>query len=473
MAEPGEGAAGPVKARRLGRLTAEERAARLCDPGTFAREGAALEGASGVAGDGVVLGVGLVDGRPVTVIATDGRVLRGTIGARGGEAIVRALEGARRAGRPVVLLLDSDGARQSEGLAAVRANTRVLATLAELGGYVPRLGAVFGAAGGSAAYALALTDVAVGVADRSFAFVAGPAVVAAALGEESSLEALGGRVQLGNGLLHAALEDDAAVLAWLRAALAYLPASAATLAPDRDEAREHDRPTARAGLAGIVPADAKAPWSHAAALAGLLDGPWLELGAAWGASVRVGFGRLAGRALGVVISSPADRAGAIDAAAARKVARFVRLAAAFNLPLLTVCDTPGFLPGARSEAEAVLCHGAALISAYVEARRAVPRVALVVRRAIGAGAVLVADADVVLALPGAIIQQLGDASGDAAAAASGVARQGVSGSAEGAGLVHRTIDAAHARVELVRAFERLPRATPVGRGERRMALGPT
>lgn len=467
MADPGD-----VRARRLGRLSAEERAARLCDPGTFAREGAALSGIA--AGDGVVIGLGLVDGRPVSVIATDGRVARGTIGARGGEAIVRALEAARRVGMPVVLLLDSDGARQSEGLDAVVTNARVLATLADLGGHVPRLGAVFGAAGGSAAYALALTDLAVGVADRSFAFVAGPAVVASALGEESSLEALGGRVQLGTGLLHAALEDDGAVLGWLRAALGLLPSSAAALAPD--DASASLTPASHAGLEGLVPASAKAPWPIAQALAGILDRPWLELGAAWGPSVRVGLGRLAGRALAVVVSSPADRGGAIDAAAARKVTRFVRFAGAFNLPILTLCDTPGFLPGVGSEAAAVLCHGAALIAAYREARRAVPRVALIVRRAIGAGAVLVADADVVLALPGAQLQQLGDESGAAAAAAAGVARASgavMTMTAEGVGLVHRTIDPRHAHAELVRAFERLPRATPVGHGERRWDLAPT
>jgi len=470
-----------VPARRLGRLSAEERAAHLCDPGTFAREAAALRSthADSPPGDGLVCGMGLIDQRPVAVIATDGRVLRGSLGTAAVTTATRLLEGARRAGHPVVLLLDSDGARQSEGLAAVLANTRFLATLADLGGHVPRLGAVFGAAGGSAAYALALTDLAVGIADRSFAFVAGPAVVAQALGEETSLAELGGtHVHCGNGLLHAALADDRAVLAWLRAALFYLPSSAAglPLVIDPSEAHEARLP---GGFEGLLPNDQKRAWDLDRALASLVDsGSWLELGATWGASIRTGFARLGGRPLMLVASSPGDLAGAIDAAAARKLTRFLRFAGAFNLPILTLCDTPGFLPGKQAEAAAILCHGAAVIAAYCEARRAVPRVALIVRRAIGAGSVLAAEADIVLSLPDAIVAQMGDAALRAAAAVSriaapDVASSGLTTGAEAAGFAHRTIAPEAVRSELIRAFARLPSPTPMPFGTRRAPLFPT
>lgn len=446
-------------ARRLGRLSAEERAAHLCDPGTFAREAATLQSYTDAPpGDGLVCGTGLVGDRPVAVIATDGRILRGTLGAAAAHTSTRLLERARRAGHPIVLLLDSDGARQSEGIAAVLGNSQLLHCLADLGGHVPRLGAVFGAAGGSAAYALALTDLAVGIAERSFAFVAGPAVIAQALGEISPLSAFGTDLHLRTGLLHAAVDDDHAALGWLRAVLHALPAAASDAAPSapprapRSTFEVHDPKT---WIDGLVDADT-----------------WLELGAAWGPSIRTGFARLAGRSIFVVASSPRDLAGAIDAQASRKLARFLRLACAFNLPILTLCDTPGFLPGLASESAAVLSHGAAVIAAYSEAHHAVPRVAVIVRRAIGAGSVLAALADIVLALPDNQVAQMGDAALRAAAAASGVAAPTHPIDAEASGFAQRTVDPTSLRTELVHAFARLPRATPMPHGQRRMALFP-
>lgn len=463
----------PLPARRLGRLSAAERAARLCDPGTFAREGATLRGAdpSSPPGDGLVAGVGLVAGRPVTVIATDGRVLRGTLGAAGAALATRLLEAARRAAHPVVLLLDSDGARQREGLSAVTANARLLATLADLGGHVPRLAALFGAAAGSAAYALALSDLAVAIADRSFAFVAGPAVVTAALGESPTLDALGGTDRhAATGLLHATVPADDDALAWLRAALALLPSSAHDAAPF---AAPRPAPSLTA-LTAALPADTRQAWDFTRAIDAIADADsWLELAPAHGPSIRTGLARLAGRPLLLVTSAPTSLAGAIDAAASRKLARMVRLATAFGLPILTLADTPGFLPGTASEAAAVLCHGAAVIAAYAEASRWVPRVALVLRRAVGAGTVLAAEAEVVLALPDAAIAQMGDAALRAASAAAGLSLpEHAPLTPEEAGFAHRVIAPEAARAELERAFSRLPAPPPPPPGTRRLSLLP-
>lgn len=462
-----------VRARRLGRLSAAERAASLCDPGTFAREHATLCGLSPDAppGDGLVCGTGLVDGRPVKVVATDGRVLRGTLGHAGATTATRLLDGARRAGHPVALLLDSDGARQSEGIPAVLANAGFLGALADLGGHVPRLGAVFGAAGGSAAYALALCDLAIGIEQRSFAFVAGPAVVEQAIGERTTLTALGGTdLHQTTGLLQAAAPDDGAAIGWLRRALSYLPSSAASL-PEPLPSTEPAEPGA---LDGLLPDDPRHAWDLARALARLVDrGTFLELGAAFGPSIRTGFARLSGRSVLIVASSSSDLAGALDAAASRKLARTVRLAAAFNLPILTLCDTPGFLPGTAQEAAAILCHGAAVIAAYCEARRSVPRVALVVRRAIGAGSVLAADADIVLALTGAAVAQMGPEALAAASDAAGIIHAPVvTRDPEASGFAHRTIAPATARAEIVRAFERLGPPIPAPHGQRKIALLP-
>lgn len=469
-------AEGSVRARRLGRLSAEERAARLCDPGTFAREAGALaaRGAETPPGDGLVAGVGLVNGRPVSVIATDGRILRGALGEAGAMTATRLVSDARDAGRPVVLLLDSDGARQSEGVPAVNANARLLATLADVGGYVPRLAAVFGAAGGSAAYALALSDLAVALADRSFAFVAGPAVVERALGESCSLDALGGtRLHGTTGLLHASVSDDTEALAWLRSALGFLPGAAWSAPPPGDPAEDAATPIGAADE--LIPFDGRRAWDHRRAVEGIVDGgSWLELGAPWGSSIRTGLARLAGRALLLVVSSPSDRAGALDAAASRKLTRFVRFAAAFGLPILTLADTPGFLPGQRSERESVLCHGAAVIAAYAEAKRHVPRVSVVLRRAIGAGSVLAAEADIVLALPDATVAQMGAEALEAASRAAGIEHQSmVVPSPEAAGFAHRTIAAHALRAELIRAFERLPAARAIAAGTRRTPLIPS
>jgi acetyl-CoA carboxylase carboxyltransferase component len=414
----------------------------------------------------------MVAGRPIRIVATDGRVLRGTLGQAGALAATRCLAAARQAGQPVVLLLDSDGARPSEGLPAVLANSDFLAALADLGGHVPRLGALFGAAGGSAAYALALTDLAVGIAERSFAFVAGPAVVAQAIGEEVPLGRLGGTaVHTRSGLLPATRRDDAETIAWLQQALGYLPDSAATLPPRRAPCE----PREVGGLARLFAGDPKKAWALERLLAHVVDADsWHELGAAWGPSVRTGLARVAGRALLVVASSPGDLAGAIDALA-RKLARMLRFASAFNLPILTLCDTPGFLPGSQQEAAAILCHGAAVIAAYCEARRSVPRVAVVLRRAIGAGSVLAAEADLVLALPGAVVAQMGPAALAAAAKAAGVFAAAVGGEdaeAEAAGFAHRTVAAEFVRAEIVSAFERLPAPRPAAPGTRKAPLFP-
>jgi len=175
----------------------------------------------------------------------------------------------------------------------------------------------------------------------------------------------------------------------------------------------------------------------------------------------------------LVAASPRALSGAIDAAASRKLARLVRLASAFNLPILTLCDTPGFLPGTAQEAAAILCHGAAVIAAYCEARRLVPRVALVVRRAIGAGSVLAAEADIVLTLPEAKVAQMGPEALIAASKAAGLPLAELASlDAEAAGFAHRTILPRAARAELLRAFQRLPLPTPALPGTRKLQLLP-
>lgn len=445
-----------VRARRLGRLAADERAAGLCDPGTFAAAYAAVASASESVppGDGIVLGVGLVGGRAVSVIATDGRVTRGALGAVGARLAADAIRAAVVGGRPVVLLLDSDGAREAEGVPAVLASAEWLAALADASGAVPLLAAVFGVAGGAAAYGAALCDLCVMINERSFAFVAGPPVVHAALGETSDLATLGGTSLHADvtGFAHVLVHDDRAALTTLRALLASLPASAAAVVPATT-------PRAPRTSTFTLPPRTRA-YDASVILDALVDEhSHLALAPTYGASIQVGLARIEGRAVLVVASQPSDKAGALDAAAAQKLARFVRFAGAFNLPIVTLCDTPGFLPGRAEEARRLLVHGAKVIAAYAEARRSVPLVAVVVRRAVGAGSVLAYGADVVLALPDAEVRQMGPEA--ARAAGGGIAH---ASDAEATGFAHRTTRPEDLRGELVRilAVARAPILAPPG-----------
>jgi len=444
-----------IRARRLGRLAPDERAAALCDAGTFVSERC----------DGVVLGTGHVDGRAVVVLATDGRV-RGM----GAVAGTRAAAAVRAASGPVVLLLDSEGARTSEGVPAVLASADWLAALADASGVVPLIAVIFGVAGGSAAYAAALCDLVVMVSERSFVFVAGPAVVQAALGEMNDLASLGGtRLQSSSGFVHLLADDDRAALAHARATLARLPSNAATLPPSAP-------PRAPRASTFTLPPPSRA-YDVQTIIDALVDqATFIPLAPTFGASIQTGLAAIDGEPVLLVASQPSELAGALDACAAQKLARFVRFAAAFNLPIVTLCDTPGFLPGRAQEAQRILVHGAKVIAAYAEARQSVPLVAVIARRAVGAGAVLAYGAHVVIALAGAEVQQMGPA---AAAALHGIPTIGIptnhldptATDPEATGFAHQTVTPELLRGALVDALAHV-RTARVASGRRKTSLVP-
>lgn len=432
-----------VRARRLGRRSVEERVARLCAPIDVVRVGSAL------------VGTGLADGRRIGLVATDGTVEQGSFGSSEARAAAALVRRCGSDGLPVVLLFDSSGARLGEGVDGVVANAELLGALAEASGRVPLLAGVFGFAAGSAAYALALCDVALAIGQRSFVFVAGPVVVEAALGSSADVYGLGGTdLHLRTGVLAGEAVEDDDLVARLLALLALLPSSAASL-PGR---------VAAVGPTGILelPADPRATWDGRRAVDAVLDGgSEIPLWTATGGSVLTSLGRVDGQAVALVASQPRVLGGALDANAARKVARFVRFAAAFNLPVVTLCDTPGFLPGADQEAKHVLIDGAAVISAYVEARATVPLVAVVLRRAVGAGTVLVLGAHVLYGLPGAAIVHMG---AEAARAAGGTGVDPTS--------PMRTVEARDLRASVIQALRDAPRPTPAGAGARKTCLVP-
>jgi propionyl-CoA carboxylase beta chain len=397
--------------KRLGRMLVRERVDALVDPGSFLEVGAFVRSrASGERaerrwGDGVVAGTARIVGRPVIVYAHDATVHRGAVGVAGAEKILRVLRIAEEQRLPVVSLLDSDGARVSEGQHIVPAVARVLRQIARLSGHVPQVSVALGLCGGAAAYGAALSDVVIAQAGRSYLFVTGSKVTQVVTGQDASLEDLGGAAMHAKrtGLVHLQHAEERGCLDLARAVLSYLPGGAGAPAP-----APVDDPVDRATpeVMDVLPASLRRAYDVRKIVRIVFDAQsFLELQAAYARSVVVGLARLGGRPVGVVASQPAVYAGALDSDSARKGARFVQLCSAHGLPVVTLADVPGFRPGVREEQEGLLLHGAKLISAYACCRT--PIVTLILRKAYGGGNVLTMPGDVRLALPFARVQPMG------------------------------------------------------------------
>jgi len=489
--------AGGARAKRLGRLSAPERVTLLVDEDSFfetfadARTRAPWSGPEEERppGDSLITGVGRVCGRPVSVLAHDARFRRGAIGEQGAKKACLLIERAIAAGMPVIMLADSDGARVQEASSGVIANAQLLDAFARASGRIPLLSATLGLAGGAAGYAVALCDLNVAVADRSFAFITGPQVLEAVNGEETTLEDIGGTSlhAAKTGLLHALAETDEQATAWVKSALSYLPASAWSLPPTAAALGADDEEGA--GLLGLVPEDPRRAYDIRPIITRIVDkGSFFELSAAFARNAVTGFARLEGGALGIVASQPFHLGGAIDNLASVKIARFVRLCVAYGLPLLTLCDSPGFLPGVKQEQGGLLLHGAKVISAYSEARGVIPSVALIVRKSCGAASVLSCSSDVILALPSAQVVAMGvdallrvtfgAALSDLDPAAREQARAELAKVNEApllpvrSGYAHRLVEPQAARREISRAFSTCAAVRPAAPGTRKLTTLP-
>jgi len=434
-------------------MTAAERAVALGDPGTFAAW-------DPIDGGAVILGFALVRGQKAAIIAHDFSVSRGATSAGDAGRMAELVREATLRGAMVFILADSEGGRLSEGPATIGDNAAFLRALADASGHVPLFAGVFGLAAGAAAYAAALCDYVLAVAERSFSFLSGPAVVGKALHEDSSLEQLGGTElhSATTGLYAALAPNDAGLITQLRALASYFPSSPAA-------------PPPCAASTPALAATPALPWStigyDARALVdALVDADsWVETHARWGGAILTGPARLDGRTVMLIASQPAYRAGAIDCASAQKLARAVRLATAFGLPIITLADTPGFMPGQAEEAGRLLTHGARVISAYAEARAHVPTVAVIIRRAVGGGVVLAAAAATVLAFEGAEVIQMGDAARDAV-------EDSLAGRGGTAGIVHRHITPGDLRREVLNALATSRALSYCPPGGRRVVLLP-
>src|SRR6058998_2403007 len=389
-AELGGGEARLRKQHEAGKLTARERIELLFDPGTFEEVDKLVThrcrdfgmADQVVPGDGVVAGHGLVDGRQVFAFAQDFTVVGGSLSETNAAKIVKIMDLAMKLGAPIVGLNDSGGARIQEGVASLGGYADIFLRNTLASGVVPQISAIMGPCAGGAVYSPAITDFVVMVKGTSYMFVTGPQVVKAATREEVQSEELGGAAvhATRSGVAHFVADDDAACLLLLRRLLSYLPQNnqeqPPVLAGDDDPNRMDD------ALDGVVPDDRTRPYDMAEVITRVVDrGTFLEVHAQFARNLITGLARLGGRSVGVVAQQPRVLAGALDLNASAKGARFIRCCDAFNIPLVTFVDVPGFLPGVQQEHGGIIRHGAKLLYAYCEAT--VPKLAVITRRAYG------------------------------------------------------------------------------------------
>jgi propionyl-CoA carboxylase beta chain len=386
----GGGAARIEKIHADGRLTARERITALCDPGTFEELGVFVTHRCTdfgmaerlVPGDGVVSGFGRIEGRPAYVFAQDFTVFGGTLSETNAKKICAIMDLAMQNGAPVIGLNDSGGARIQEGVASLGGYADIFLRNTLASGVVPQISAVFGPCAGGAVYSPAITDFTFMVKGSSHMFVTGPNVIKAVTNEDVSFEELGGAMTHNSksGVAHFATEDDLDCIRMIRRLLSYLPQNNVD---DPPRARCDDDPQrSDPELDGIVPAEPNKPYDVKDVISRVVDaGSLLEVHEHFAKNIVVGFARLEGRSVGVVANQPKFQAGVLDINSSIKGARFIRFCDAFNIPLVTFEDVPGFLPGTAQEWGGIIRNGAKLLYAYCEAT--VPKLTVVLRKAYG------------------------------------------------------------------------------------------
>ncbi|MFF0000815.1 acyl-CoA carboxylase subunit beta [Streptomyces avermitilis] len=401
-----------------GKLTAYERIELLLDEGSFTEvEALRRHRATGFGleqrrphTDGVVTGWGTVHGRTVFVYAHDFRIFGGALGEAHATKIHKIMDLALAAGAPLVSLNDGAGARIQEGVSALAGYGGIFQRNTKASGVIPQISVMLGPCAGGAAYSPALTDFVLMVRDTSQMFITGPDVVRAVTGEEISQNGLGGADvhAATSGVAHAAYDDEESCLEDVRFLLSLLPANNRELPPAEECADPADRRTD--ALLDLVPQDANRAYDMRAVIEEIVDdGEFFEVHSAWSTNILCVLARLGGQVVGIVANQPSSLAGVLDIGASEKAARFIQLCDAFSIPLVSLVDVPGFLPGVGQEHGGVIRHGAKLLYAYCNAT--VPRVQLILRKAYG-GAYIVMDsrsigADISLAWPSNEIAVMG------------------------------------------------------------------
>ncbi len=407
-----------ARQHEAGKLTARERIESLLDQGSFQEidqfvrhqsAGFGIEDKKPL-GDAVVTGHGTIDGRPVFVFAEDFTVFGGSLGEVVANKICKILDMAMNTGAPVIGLKDSGGARIQEGVGSLDGYGRIFQRNVQASGVIPQISVIMGPCAGGAVYSPALTDFVFQVDQTSHMFITGPDVIKAVTGEDVTMEELGGATTHASksGVTHFVYPTGKETLEAVRYLVSFLPRNNMEMPPFYAPTDHPDR--LDDALDTIIPDSSNQPYDMKEVLRTVLDSEeFFEVHELWAQNIVIGFGRLDGHAVGVVANQPAVFAGTLDIAASEKAARFVRFCDAFNIPVLTFVDVPGFLPGVDQEHGGIIRHGAKLLYAYCEAT--VPRITVITRKAYG-GAYLVMNArgiraDLVFAWPSAEIAVMG------------------------------------------------------------------
>lgn len=398
------------KQHKAGKMTARERIDRLLDPGSFMEFDALVEhrctdfkmNKQKIPGDGVVTGYGTIDGRLVFVFSQDFTVFGGALGEMFGEKVTKIMDLALEAGAPVIGLNDSGGARIQEGVASLGAYGEIFYRNVIASGVIPQISAIMGPCAGGAVYSPAVTDFTLMVKNTSRMFITGPNVIKSVTGEVISFEELGGAMahNIKSGVAQFAAESEEHCLQLIRNLLSYLPPNNMEDPPFVEPTDDSQRTDP--ALNELLPDDTTTPYDMKQAILSVADNnEFLEVHELFAQNMVVGFIRLNGYPVGVVANQPNYLAGTLDINASDKCARFVRFCDAFNIPVLTFMDVPGFLPGVDQEHRGIIRHGAKILFAYAEAT--VPKVTVITRKAIGGAYVVLGSkhlrADVVYAWP--------------------------------------------------------------------------
>ncbi len=405
------------KQKQAGKLSARERLELFFDPGSFQEldrfathrcEQFGMENNRPL-GDGVITGFGKVDGRIVYAFSQDFTVFGGSLSGAHAAKICKLMDLALKNGAPLVGLNDSGGARIQEGVEALGGYAEIFWRNVQASGVIPQISVVMGPCAGGAVYSPAMTDFIYMVEKTSFMFVTGPDVIKTVTHEEVTKEDLGGAITHSetSGVASFVAPDDASALRSLKKLLAYLPANNSEMPPVRANAEPRDRDTK---ILDMLPDSPQKPYDMKALIAELADeNSFYEVQAGYAQNIVVGFARMEGHPVGIVANQPMHLAGCLNIDASRKAARFVRFCDSFNIPLVTLVDVPGFLPGTEQEFNGIITHGAKLLYAFSEAT--VPKITLITRKAYGGAYDVMASkhirADFNFAYPNAEIAVMG------------------------------------------------------------------
>lgn len=418
LAELGGGQQRIDKQHKAGRLTARERISHLFDEGTFVEidkfvthrcTDFGMEKNKPL-GDGVVTGYGKIDGRLMYVFAQDFTVAGGSLSRANADKIVKVMDLAMKMGAPVIGLNDSGGARIQEGVESLAGYADIFYRNVRSSGVIPQISAILGPCAGGAVYSPAITDFILMVKETSFMFVTGPDVIKTVTNEDVTMEDLGGAMSHNkkSGVAHFTADNDEQAVMMIRELMSFIPSNNMEDPPQKVCTDDLERIEPK--LDSIIPQDPNKPYNMFDIIMPVIDNNhFLEVQPHYAQNIIVGFARIAGKPVGIVANQPAVLAGVLDIASSTKAARFVRFCDAFNIPLITFEDVPGFLPGTAQEFGGIIKHGAKLLYAFAEAT--VPKITIITRKAYGGAYDVMSSkhigADVNYAYPSAEIAVMG------------------------------------------------------------------